>query len=279
MSPQLQRERTLAALVEQLAGSAAHRPVLLVWEDVHWADPTSLELLGLAIDRLQSLPVLALVTFRPEFAPPWPGHDPRHLADAQPPEPPIDAADLVAALTGGKPMPAAVLDQIVARADGVPLFVEELTKTVLEVAACSRTRATATSSQARSRRSRSRRRCRIRLLARLDRLAPGQGGRAGRRRDRPGVLPCAAGRGLTDRPEDQLRDALDRLVAAELVFRRGTPPEATYIFKHALVQDAAYGSVAEEQTPAPPRPHRTSAGGAVSRDRGVPARLARTALH
>jgi predicted ATPase len=74
MSPQLQRERILAALVDQLAGLAAHQPVLLVWEDVHWADPTSLELLGLAIDRLQSLPVLALVTFRPEFAPSWPGH-------------------------------------------------------------------------------------------------------------------------------------------------------------------------------------------------------------
>ena len=73
MSPRQQRERTLAALVDQLAGLAAHWPVLLVWEDVHWADPTSLELLGLAIDRLQSQPVLALVTFRPEFAPPWPG--------------------------------------------------------------------------------------------------------------------------------------------------------------------------------------------------------------
>jgi predicted ATPase len=74
MSPQQQRERTLAALLDQLAGLAAHRPVLLVWEDVHWADPSSLELLALAIDRLQSLPVLALVTFRPEFVPPWPGH-------------------------------------------------------------------------------------------------------------------------------------------------------------------------------------------------------------
>jgi predicted ATPase len=131
LSPPRQRERMLAALVEQLAGLAARRPVLLVWEDVHWADPTSLELLGLAIARLPRLPVLVLVTFRPEFTPPWP-HPTRftrltlHRLGRQ------GSGRLIAALTGGKPLPAVVVDQIVAKAEGVPLFVEELTKTVLE---------------------------------------------------------------------------------------------------------------------------------------------------
>ena len=123
MSPQQQRERTLAVLMDQLAGLAAHRPVLLVWEDVHWADPSSLELLALAIDRLQSLPVLALVTLRPEFAPPWPGHTHitwltlNRLSQRR-------CGRLVAGLAGGKLLPAVVVDQIVAKVEGVPLFVE-----------------------------------------------------------------------------------------------------------------------------------------------------------
>ena len=240
MSPQLQRERTLAALVEQLAASAAHRPVVLVWEDVHWADPTSLELLGHLIDRLKSIQVLALVTFRPEFAPPWPGYDHitwltlNRLSRRS-------CSHLAAALTGGKPMPAAVLGQILARADGVPLFVEELIKTVLEFGLLADAGdhyelsgplpplaipATLHDS----------------LLARLDRLAPVKevaqiGAAIGREFSH--VLLAA----LTDRPEHQLRDALDRLISSQLVFRRGTPPEATYSFKHALVQDAAYGTL------------------------------------
>src|SRR3954469_20249993 len=131
MSPQLQRERTLAALVDQLAGLTAHRPVLLIWEDAHWADPTSLELLELAIDRLQDLPVLALVTFRPEFAPTWPGHT--HITRLT-----LNrlnrrcCSQLIAGLIGGKSLSVVVSDQIVDKAEGVPLFVEELTKVVLE---------------------------------------------------------------------------------------------------------------------------------------------------
>jgi predicted ATPase len=132
ISPQLQRERTLVALVDELAGlAAAHRPVLLVWEDVHWADPTSLELLGLILDRLWSLRVLALVTFRVEFTPPWPGHT--HVTSLT-----LNrlgrqrCGELLLGLTRGKPLPEAVLGQIVAKADGVPLFLEELAKAVLE---------------------------------------------------------------------------------------------------------------------------------------------------
>jgi class 3 adenylate cyclase/predicted ATPase len=240
VSPQLKREQTLAALVDGLAASAAHRPVLLVWEDVHWADPTSLELLGLAIDRLQSLQILALITFRPEFAPPWPGH--HHLTSLT-----LNrlsrrwCSRLATGLAGGKSLPAVVLDEIVTRADGVPLFVEELTKGVLESGLLREEDngyelagpLLPLSIPATLRDS---------LLTRLDRLGPvkeiAQSG-AAIGREFSHVLLAA----VTDRPEHQLRDALDRLISSQLVFRRGTPPEATYSFKHALVQDAAYGTL------------------------------------
>ena len=161
MSPQLQRERTLAALVDQLAGLAARRPVLLVWEDAHWADPTSLELLELVIDRLQSLPVLALITFRPEFAPPWPGHT--HVTA-------LTLNRLSRRHGSGSwwpGWPAAnrcrrrCWTQIVAKAEGVPLFVEELTKAVLE-SGLLREEGDRYELEGRCRRWRSRRPCRIR---------------------------------------------------------------------------------------------------------------------
>jgi predicted ATPase len=239
LSPPRQRERMLAALVEQLAGLAARRPVLLVWEDVHWADPTSLELLGLAIARLPRLPVLVLVTFRPEFTPPWP-HPTRftrltlHRLGRQ------GSGRLIAALTGGKPLPAVGVDQIVAKAEGVPLFVEELTKTVLESGLLQEQDgryelkgslpplaipATLHDS----------------LMARLDRLAPVKD-----------VAQVAAtiGREFSHEllaavvllPPDELDRALAALADAELIFRRGLPPQASYAFKHALVQAAAYES-------------------------------------
>ena len=239
MSPQLQRQRTLAALVDQLAGLAAHRPVLLVWEDVHWADPTSLELLGLALDRLRSLRVLALVTFRPEFAPPWPGHP--HVTSLM-----LNrlgrrrCGELLLGLTGGKPLPEAVLDQIVAKADGVPLFLEELAKAVLEAELLREEHGrfelggplpplavpeTLQDS----------------LMARLDRLAPVK---------EVAQVAAAIGREFSHEllaaiipQEEDLAEALRRLTAAELVFPRGTGPHATYVFKHALVLDAAYASL------------------------------------
>ena len=131
LTPEVQKRRTLQALVDQLAGLAAQQPVLALYEDVHWIDPSTLELLGLVIERIRRLPVLVLITFRPEFQPPWTGQahvttlTMSRLGRRQ-------GADLVARVTGDKPLPAEIVEQIVARTDGVPLFVEELTKTVLE---------------------------------------------------------------------------------------------------------------------------------------------------
>jgi predicted ATPase len=240
MSPQLQRKRTLTALVNHLAGLAAHRPVLLCWEDAHWADPTSLELLGLAIDRLQRLPVLALVTFRPEFAPPWPSHT--HVTSLM-----LNrlgrrrCGRLVAELTEGRSLPVEVLDQIVARAEGVPLFVEELTKAVLESGLLREeddryelegplpsVAVPATLQDS--------------LMARLHRLAPIK---------EIAQVAAVIGRefshellaAIVSREEEELDQALHQLIAAELVFRRGALPETTYVFKHALVRDAAYASL------------------------------------
>jgi predicted ATPase len=214
--------------------------VLLVYEDAHWIDPTTQELIGLAIERIERLPVLAIVTFRPEFIPPWSGQP--HLSAL-----PLtrlgrrDGAAMVDRVVGAKPLPAEVSAQIVGKTDGVPLFVEELTKTVLEsgllrdAGNCYELAgplpplaipATLQDS----------------LLARLDRLAPVKeiaqiGAAIGRE------FSYALFAAVADRPEDQLRAALDQLVSSELVFRRGVPPEATYSFKHALVQDAAYGTL------------------------------------
>jgi predicted ATPase/class 3 adenylate cyclase/DNA-binding winged helix-turn-helix (wHTH) protein len=240
MSPQRQRERTLAALVDQLAGLATHRPVLLVWEDVHWADPTSLELLGLTIDRLQFLPVLALVTFRPEFTPFWSGHT--HATSLTLNRLSRESCSrLVMGLTGGRPLPATVLDQIAAKTDGVPLFIEELTKAVLEAGIMREESgrymlerpllpmavpATLHDS----------------LMARLDHLAPIK---------EVAQVASVIGRefsyellaAIADRDQDELTEALRQLTAAELVFRRSHPSHISYVFKHALVRDAAYASL------------------------------------
>ena len=240
LTPEMQKRRTLQALVDQLAGLAAQQPVLGLYEDVHWIDPSMLELLGLVIERIRELPVLVLITFRPEFQPPWTGQahvttlTMSRLGRRQ-------GADLVARVTGDKPLPAAIVEQIVARTDGVPLFVEELTKTVLEsdlltdagdhyeLSGSLPPVAIPTTLH-------------DSLMARLDRLAPFKE-----------VAQTAAviGREFSHAllaavsllPEDGLNDALDQLVASELVFRRGAPPDATYTFKHALVQDAAYHSL------------------------------------
>ena len=186
LTPEVQKRRMLEALVDQLAGLAAQQPVLALYEDVHWIDPSTLELLGLVVERIRQLPVLALITFRPEFQPPWTGQahvttlTMSRLGRRQ-------GADLVARVTGDKPLPAAIIEQIVARTDGVPLFVEELTKTVLESGLLTDAGdhyelsgplpplAIPTTLH-------------DSLMARLDRLAAGQGGGADRRRDRPGVL-------------------------------------------------------------------------------------------
>ena len=131
LSPQKRKEKTLAALLAQLEGSAARQPVFMIFEDIHWIDPTSLELLGAIVEHMPQLRVLLLVTARPEFTPPWPNYS--HMTTI-----PLarlgrhDGAALVERVTGGKTLPKEVMDEILARADGVPMFIEELTKTVLE---------------------------------------------------------------------------------------------------------------------------------------------------
>ena len=240
LTPEVQKRRTLQALADQVAGLAAQQPVLALHEDVHWIDPSTLELLGLVIERIQRLPVLMLVTFRPEFQPPWTGQahvttlTMSRLGRRQ-------GADLVTRVAGNKPLPAEIVEQIVARTDGVPLFVEELTKTVLESGLLA---------DAGDRYELSGplpplaipMTLHDSLMARLDRLAPvkevAQIGAVIGREFNHDLL--AAVSPLSDA---DVSSALDQLVTSELVFRRGAPPEATYAFKHALVQDAAYQSL------------------------------------
>jgi predicted ATPase len=233
----------LAALVRWLEGLAQQSPVLMVWEDVHWIDPTSRELLDLVIERVQTLPVLLAITFRPEFAPPWAGQ--AHVTSLQ-----LarlgrrETAALVARVAGDQPLPTELLDQLVTRSDGVPLFAEELTKAVLESGLVKETDrdartgrqpsvAVPTTLQAS-------------LMARLDRLGPARevaqiGAAIGR--DFSYEL-LAAIAGLSD---PALEQTLSQLAEAELVFVRGQPPEAVYSFKHVLVQDAAYGSLLRDK--------------------------------
>jgi class 3 adenylate cyclase/tetratricopeptide (TPR) repeat protein len=240
LSPQKQKERTLRALVAQVEGLAARTPVLMLFEDAQWSDPTSLELYDLIVDRVAALPVLLIVTFRPEFTPPWIGR-PHVTLRALNRLSPRQRAEMIAGVTGGKALPEEIAAQIVDRTDGVPLFVEELTKAVVESGMLTDAgdRYTApgpvtplaipASLQAS-------------LVARLDRLAPVRevaqiGAALGRQFSHELIAAVAA------MPQRQLDDALTQLVGAELVYRRGTPPDAEYTFKHALVQDAAYDTL------------------------------------
>jgi class 3 adenylate cyclase/predicted ATPase len=239
LSPQRKKERSFAALLRGLE-SLARQPALMIVEDAHWIDPTSRELLELAIERVRTLPVLLIITFRPEFHPPWTGQP--HVTmlvlnrlDRR------DRTALVTQITGGVLLPDDILAQIVERTDGVPLFVEELTKSVLESGLLREEAgrylldsplpplAIPTSLQAS-------------LMARLDRLGSvrhvAQIGAAFGRWFRYALVRAVSGL-----PEDELQAALDRLVASELVFQSGTPPDAVYTFKHVLVQEAAYGSL------------------------------------
>jgi predicted ATPase len=208
--------------------------------DVHWIDPTSRELLDLAVERIRSLPVLLIVTFRPEFKPPWTGQ-PQVSVVALNRLDRRDGAILVEQIAGGKALPAEVLAQIVERTDGVPLFVEELTKSVLESGLLREetehyvlNRALPPFAIPTT--------LRDSLMARLDRLASARHVAqisAAIGREFPYALLCAVSR----LPEDELQAALARLVASELVFQRGRPPDAVYTFKHALVQDAAHATL------------------------------------
>jgi predicted ATPase len=240
LPPQKRKEKTLYALLTQAEGLSARQPVLMIYEDVHWADPTTRESLDLLIDRVTMLRVLVIISFRPEFAAPWVGRSHITLLSLNR-LPRRKRTEMIAYVTGGKSLPKEIADQIVDRTDGVPLFIEELTKTVVEsgivteagdhyaVTGSVAPLAIPTSLHAS-------------LLARLDRLAP--------TRD---VVQIAAALGrqfshelisaVAELPQQQLDDALAQLLSAELIFRRGMPPNAEYTFKHALVQDAAYSTL------------------------------------
>ena len=244
LTPQKRKEKILAALLAQLDGLAAQRPVLIIFEDVQWIDPTSLELLAVSVERAPQLRALLLVTARPEFMPPWPSYP--HLTTialtrlGRP-----DGTALILRLTRGKTLPMEVMDQILAHTDGVPLFIEELTKMVLE-GGLLRERdgayvlegplpplAIPTTLQAS-------------LTARLDRLSPvrevAQIGAVVGREFHYELLSAVA-----ELPSQRLDEALDQLVRSELMFCRGEIPHATYTFKHALVRDAAYAGLLQSR--------------------------------
>jgi tetratricopeptide (TPR) repeat protein len=244
LTPQKRKEKTLQAMLAQVEGLATRQPLLMAFEDIHWSDPSTREFLDLLIDRLSTLRVLLILTFRPEFAPPWIGR-PHVSALALNRLPPKRCAEMITLLIGGKTLPREIADQIVERTDGVPLFIEELTKTIIESGLVAETRggwgatghvaplAIPTTLQAS-------------LLARLDRLAPTR---------EVARIAAALGRQFSHemigavaplRPQ-QLDDALEQLVGAELLFRRGSPPDAEYTFKHALVQEAAYSTLLRSQ--------------------------------
>jgi class 3 adenylate cyclase/predicted ATPase len=238
--PQQRRLMTLDALSVWTFDEAERRPVIQVWEDIHWADPSTLELLGIYIEQAPTAPMLNVVTFRPEFTPPWPQRShitPITLNRFERPE----TESLISHLSGGKLFPIEVVEHIVSKADGVPLYVEELTKSICEspliteqadrfvlTGALSDTQIPATLQDT--------------LMSRLDRLPAVRelaqlGAVLGREFDYE-MLRNLAGVG-----EPSLRDGLRQLVAAELLYQRGRPPRSRYIFKHALIRDAAYQSL------------------------------------
>jgi class 3 adenylate cyclase/tetratricopeptide (TPR) repeat protein len=240
LAPQKRKEKTLTALTAQVEGLSAREPVLMVYEDVHWSDPTTRESLDLLIDRVPALRVLMIITFRPEFTPPWIGR-PHVTMLTLNRLPRRQGAEIIAHVTGGKALPKEIADQIADRTDGIPLFIEDLTKTVLESGIVSEagghyamTGPTAPLAIPTS--------LHASLLARLDSLAPtrevAQIGAALGRSFSYELISAAAGM-----PPQKLAEALEQLVKAELIFRRGTPPDAEYTFKHALVQDAVYSTL------------------------------------
>ena len=243
LTPQQRRQRTLEALTAQAAKLATQRPVLMIFEDAHWIDPTSLELLSRTVDQIKTVPALLIVTFRPEFQAPWVENS--HVTSVT-----LnrlgknEVAALIAGLVGNKELPADVMAEILERTDGIPLFVEEMTKAVLEAEGeveARRTVAAIPSPALRVPAS-----LHASLMARLDRLGPAKelaqiGATIGREVSHP--LLAAVVR----KPEAELQTALDRLIGAGLLLRQGSAPYETYFFKHALVRDAAYSTLLREQ--------------------------------
>jgi TOMM system kinase/cyclase fusion protein len=240
VSPEQQKQKTLQALLAIFLRIAAQQPVLFVMEDLHWVDPTTLELLSLLVDQGPTARILALWTCRPDFSPPWSGRS--HLTQVTLPRlQRRQAAEMTGRVAHGKALPPEVVEQVVAKTDGVPLFVEELTKMVLD------------SSLLQVREERYEltgplpplaipNTLHDSLMARLDRLAAVKG---------LAQLGATLGRefsyellqAVAPWDEGTLRRGLQQLVEAEFLYQQGLPPQATYLFKHALIQDAAYQSL------------------------------------
>ncbi|MBR0934455.1 adenylate/guanylate cyclase domain-containing protein [Bradyrhizobium jicamae] len=238
LDAQDKRRRTLSILLESLEAIARRKPVLIIFEDLHWIDPTSLELANKIAMAVRSLPVLMVTTFRPEFYSALP--DQPHVSSIVIHRLDEQAAAEIARLVGGQDLPADVLSAIAQRSDGVPLFIEEITKAAVEIGgeASAGTRGgTGTSSAGDVPAS-----LHASLMARLDRQGSAR---------EIAQIGAGIGREFSHRllaavaswDESELREAIDRLVAAGLVFREGNPPHATYQFKHALLRDAAYGTL------------------------------------
>ncbi|MFO1060750.1 MAG: AAA family ATPase [Dongiaceae bacterium] len=240
LTPQQLRQQTQDALIAMMLEEAERRPVLAMWEDLHWADASTLELIGLLIEQVPTVPLLMILTFRPEFNPPWPGRSHQTPITLNRLERPQTEA-LARQLAGGRALPEPVLEHIVRKTDGVPLYVEELTKAVLssgnlreegdryELTGPLSGLAIPASLQEV-------------LMSRLDRLPSmrevAQLGAVLGREFAYDML-----RSVAAVEETRLRDGLGLLVDAELLYQRGRPPRATYVFKHALIQDAAYQSL------------------------------------
>jgi tetratricopeptide (TPR) repeat protein len=239
-SPQRKKEKTLDALLRYVVGAARRQPVLLIFEDVHWIDPTSREWLDLAVRQLRQLPVLALITFRTEFQSPWASQS-QVTSLPLPRLAPEDSIALVRQIEGtNAPLSEEVVQEIIARSDGVPLFLEQVTRAVLEAGDAN---AIGDDSTPPTPDRRIPSTLQASLIGRLDRL--GQATReiaqlgAAIGRELSYDLLAAASRG----PPAYLEDALARLVEKGLIFQTGSLPQATFLFKHALVQDAAYSTL------------------------------------
>jgi TOMM system kinase/cyclase fusion protein len=240
VSPEQQKQQTLHALLTVMLRIAAQQPMLFVMEDLHWVDPTTLEFLTLLVDQGPTARILALWTFRPDFNPPWTGR--LHLTQVTLPRlPRQQATEMTDRVAHGKALPTAVVEQVVAKTDGVPLFVEELTKMVLE------------SGLLQEREDRYELTGPLpplaipttlhdSLMARLDRLATVKGlSQLGATLGRE--FSYALLQAVSPWDEETLRRGLHQLVEAELLYQQGLPPQATYLFKHALIQDTAYQSL------------------------------------
>jgi predicted ATPase/class 3 adenylate cyclase len=240
LTPPQQKQQTLDTLVAWLVAEAERQPVLVAWEDLHWADPTTLEVLGQVVEQAPTVPMLHVLTSRPAFSPPWPPRShmtPLVLNRLERPQ--VEA--LIAQRAGGKALPAEVVQHIVAKTDGVPLYVEELT-TMLLASALLREEdsqyvltgplhAVAIPDTLQDA-----------LMARLDQLNTAKevaqlGAVLGRE------FAYALLQAIAPQDDDTLHAGLAQLVAAELLYQRGRPPRARYLFKHALIQDAAYASL------------------------------------